>query len=106
MIEVHLSYEVLPGVDEQGYFEWLKKAIIPALKSQGMIEIRAQRSMRESRRVLVVGLWEKPADWTHFSQSEGWNLLISTLQSTFAQNVRIEVWGPSPLIPTPLRPPK
>jgi hypothetical protein len=106
MIEVHLSYNVKPGLDDQGYFEWMKKAIVPALTSKGMVEVRAYRNIKESQGVLVVGLWEKLEDWTEFSRSEGWQSLINTLQNTFATNVRIEVWGPSPVIPAPLRPHK
>jgi hypothetical protein len=106
MIEVHLSYNLKPGIDEQGYFEWMKQAIVPALKSRGIAEVRAYRNVKESQGVLVVGLWEKLEDWTEFSQSEGWNSLINPLQSTFATNIRIEVWGSSPVIPAPLRPPK
>jgi hypothetical protein len=106
MIEVHLAYDVMPGIDEQGYFEWIKKAIVPALKSRGIVEVRAHRNIKENPGVLVVGLWEKMEDWEEFSQTEGWLSLIHTLQSSFAANLRVEVWGPSPLIPAPIRPPK
>jgi hypothetical protein len=106
MIEVHLAYDVLPGIDEDAYFEWMKKAIIPALKSRGIVEVRAQRNVKESQSVMVVGLWEKLEDWLEFSQSEGWHSLTDVLQSTFAKNLRIEVWRPSQLIPLPLRPRK
>jgi hypothetical protein len=106
MIEVHLSYNVKLGFDDQGYFEWMKKAIVPALTSKGIVEVRAYRNIKENQGVLVVGLWEKLEDWAVFSQSGGWQSLISTLQSTFANNIRIEVWGPSPVIPVPLRPRK
>ena len=104
MIEVHLSYNVKPDIDAQGYYEWMKTAIVPTLKSHGVVEVRAYRSVKESQGVLVVGLWEKLEDWTDYSQSEGWNSFFSPLQSTFATNIRMEVWGPSPLIPAPLRP--
>ena len=103
MIEVHLMYDVMPGINEQEYFEWMKKSIVPALKSRGMVEVRAHRGIKENQTVLVVGSWEKLEDWTEFSQSEGWNSFMNPLQNTFARNLRIEVWGPSPVIPTPLR---
>jgi quinol monooxygenase YgiN len=104
MIEVHLVYHIKPDIDQAAYFEWMKKAIIPALTSKGIIEVRAQRNIKETHKVLVVGLWETLEDWTVFAQSEGWQSLISTLQNTFATNLRIEVWGQSPVIPQPLRP--
>ena len=67
MIEVHLVYHIKPDIDEAAYFEWMKKAIIPALTSKGIIEVRAQRNIKETQKVLVVGLWEKLEDWTVFS---------------------------------------
>lgn len=106
MIEVHLLYNIKPDVDEAAYFEWMKKAIIPTLTAKGIIEVRAQRNIKEAQRVLVVGIWENLEDWTVFSQSEGWQSLINTLQNTFATNVGIEVWGSSPVIPKPLKPHK
>jgi len=104
MIEVHLAYDLVPGVDEAVYFNWIKQAIVPALKSEGIVEIRAHRNIKESPAVLVTGVWKSMDDWTNFSQSESWNSLVNTLQSSFATNVRIEVWGPSPFLPEPLHP--
>jgi|WetSurMetagenome_2_1015567.scaffolds.fasta_scaffold601012_2 hypothetical protein len=106
MIEVHLAYDVMPDIDEGSYFEWMKKAIVPALKSRGIIEIRSHRNLKGRPTVLVVGLWEKPEDWDAFSNSNEWYELIEVLQSRYAVNIRIELWGPSPVIPAPLRPPK
>jgi hypothetical protein len=71
-----------------------------------MAEVRAYRSLAEKQAVMVVGVWGKEGDWSEFSQSEGWNSFMEPLQSNFAVNIRTEVWGPSPLIPAPLRPPK
>jgi len=104
VIEVHLAYDLVPGIDEKSYFDWMKEAIVPVLKSNGIVEVRAQRNIKESPGVLVIGLWESLEDWTKFSQSEGWYSLTNTLQNTFAANLRIEVWGPSPFLPQPLRP--
>jgi quinol monooxygenase YgiN len=104
MIEVHLAYDFMPGVDEKDYFDWIKKAIVPVLKSDGIVEIRACRNIKESPAVLVTGVWKSPEAWTKFSQSETWDSLINTLQNTFAINLRIEVWEPSPFLPEPLRP--
>ncbi|MGV8058128.1 MAG: hypothetical protein AB2L12_08920 [Smithellaceae bacterium] len=106
MIEVHLAYDIKPGIDELVYFEWLKKEIVKVLKMKGIIEVRAQRNIRGNPGVLVIAQWEKLENWTEFSGSEMWNALINTLKRAFAENVRIEVWGDSPVLPAPLRPPK
>lgn len=103
MIEVHLTYEVLPDIDEQLYFEWMKKAVVPALKSHGFVDVRGYRNATESQKALVVGTWQTLEDWTTFSQSEGWHLFIDPLKSKFSANQHIEIWGPSPLIPGAIR---
>lgn len=104
MIEVHMAYDLKPGIDDSTYFDWIKKAIVPALKSDGIIEVRAYRNLKESSGVLVVGVWENLEDWMKFSLSEGWQSLTNALQNAFAIHLRIEVWGHSPLLPEPLRP--
>lgn len=108
MFEVHLSYNVKPDIYDQDYYKWMKTAIIPTLKSRGVVEVRAYRNVKDKEKqgVLVVGVWEKLEDWTEFSQSEGWKSFITPLENTLATNIQIEVWGPSPLTPTPLKPPK
>ncbi|HQL01037.1 MAG TPA: antibiotic biosynthesis monooxygenase [Smithellaceae bacterium] len=106
MIEVHLSYELQENIDEQAYFQWLKAAIVPVLKSKGIIEVRALRDAQNPQKVLVIGSWKTFEDWRSFKQSDGWTSLIGPLQSLYALNSRLEVWGPSKLIPVPLRPPK
>ena len=106
MIEVHMSYDLKPDINESTYFEWIKKAIVPALKSGGIIEVRAYRNAKESRRVLVVGVWINLDNWMKFSLSEGWQSLVNILQSSFAENLHIEVWSSSRFLPEPLRPSK
>ena len=106
MIEVHVTYNIRPDVDDQAYFEWMKKGIVPALKSHGMIEVRAHRNIEQRDLVLVVTKWETLDHWKDYSSSEKWKSLKETLQKNFAENIRIEVWGASQLIPTSLRPPK
>ncbi len=106
MLEVHLTYDLNTDIDEQAYFQWMKQAILPALRSRGMIEVRAMRDAQNPQRVLVVGVWNSLSDWQAFQQSEGWNLFMGPLESTYATSIRLELWGASTLIPAPLRPPK
>ena len=103
MIEVHMAYDVKPEIDEQAYFEWMKKEIVGLFKRKRAVEVSAYRNKKESPGVLVVALLEKQEEWIQFSQSEEWHSLLHNLQSTFATNLRIEVWEPSPFIPAPIR---
>ena len=106
MIEVHLTYNVRPNIDEQAYFEWMKKAIIPALKSRGVLEVSAHRNINRNDFVLVATAWDNLEHWNDYSKSESWKLLIETLENNFADNIRLELWGVSQLIPVPIHPPK
>jgi len=105
MIEVHMTYDVKKGIDEKEFFEWMKKAILPALLSPGIIELRACVNVkRESPEVLVASLWNKLEDWTAFEKSEAWKAIVQSLQNKYAGNVHLVVWKPSPVMPTPLKP--
>ena len=106
MIEVHLAYELKKDINEQEYFQWMKAAIVPALKSRGIVEVRAMRDTQNPQRVMVIGIWGSLSDWQAFYQTDGWNLFMGPLETTYATTIRLEVWGPSALIPAPLRPPK
>jgi hypothetical protein len=103
MIEVHLAYDLKPGIDEQVYLEWLKQQIIAAIKTQKIVEVRAHRNIKGNPEVLLVALLENIEDWTEFSQNEEWHLLKNPLQDTFSINLRIEVWDSSPFQSTPVR---
>jgi hypothetical protein len=50
-------------------------------------------------------VWKTVADWGHFAQSAEWQALEPEL-CTFVTNIRVELWGPSPVVPEPLRPVK
>ena len=103
MIEVHMAYDLKPGVDEQAYIEWLKQQIVHVIKTQKIIEIRARRNIKGSPEVLVVALLESIEDWNELSQSDVWQLLTNSLQETFSKNLRIEVWDSSPFQAATLR---
>jgi hypothetical protein len=45
MIEVHVAYYLVSGVDDKAYERWMKRAIVPVLKSEGIVELRAYRNM-------------------------------------------------------------
>ena len=71
MIEVALTYDLLPNIDQDAYFQFLKKAIVLIFQQQGIIEIRAKRSMSGSPEVLIELNWETVADWNRFEIKKG-----------------------------------
>jgi hypothetical protein len=75
------------------------------LKAQGIVEIRAYRSLLGSPQVRLALVWQTLADWAKFAESPERRKLDSELLK-FATNVGVELWGPSLATPKPLRPGK
>lgn len=103
MIEVNKTYDFLPGIDPHAYAEYAKKAICTLLEASGLVELRAHRNVLGSPPARLTTVWKTLADWAKFAESaERW-ALESELRS-FAANIRIEIWRPSPTVPKPLHP--
>jgi hypothetical protein len=104
MIEVDLKYDFLPGVNQQAYQRWAKKAIGTVLQSPGVVEFRASRNMMASPQVRATSVFKNMADWGNFAENAEWLALKAELSDKFATNVCVDIWGPSPVVPEPLRP--
>jgi len=103
MIEVNKTYDLLPGIDRQAYLEYGKRAFATMLKAPGVVQIRVYRSLLGSPQVRLTLEWETLADWAKFAESPERGRLDSELFN-FATNIDVELWGPSPTVPEPLRP--
>lgn len=103
MIEVDQTYDLLPGIDQQSYREYAKKEM--SRKTPGAVEIRAYRNILGSPQVRLTVVWQTLADWARWAESAERQAMQSELLK-FATNVRFEIWGPSPVIPAPIRPGK
>lgn len=104
MTEVNLIYDFVHGFDQQAYQEWAKKAIGTVLQSPGIIEFRAHRNILGFPYVRSTSVWKSLADWANFAESPEWQNIETELRGKFATNVKVEIWGPSPVVPEPLRP--
>jgi heme-degrading monooxygenase HmoA len=106
MVEVDLLYELMPAVDQKAYQEWAKRTIGLVLKSPGVIEFRAYRNILGSPFVRSTSVWKTLADWSNFVESAGWKAAEAELRAKYGVDIRVELWGPSPVVPEPLRPGK
>ncbi len=104
MIEVHLLYDLPPGTDQQAYLEWAKKAIGLVMQSPGFIEFRANRNFLGSPYIRSTSVWKALPDWVNFAESESWRAIQAELLASFTADIKVEIWGPSPVMPEPLRP--
>jgi heme-degrading monooxygenase HmoA len=102
MIESNLRYDLLPNLDMKAYKEWVKKAVEVMAKQPGMIEFRANRNVLGSPQIRTSTTWRSLEDWAKYEQSNTWHLMQAELRG-FATNVKIELWGPSPLVSEPVR---
>jgi hypothetical protein len=102
-VEVNVSYDYLPGMDKKAYAEFAKNAIATIMKAPGLIEYRANWNMLGSPQVRTTTVWQSLSDWAKFAQSKEW-AVVQTQLRTFTTNSHVEIWGPSPLVPKPLRP--
>jgi len=105
MIEVNRTYDLLPGIDRQAYAKYAKKAISTSLQAPRLVEIRSHRNILGSPQVRSTYVWQTLADWARFTESAERQAIDSELRN-FATNIRMEIWGPSPVVPEPLRPSK
>ena len=102
-IEVNVSYDFLPGIDQKAWAEFAKNTSATYMKQPGLIEYRANRNVLGSPQVRVTTVWQSLSDWAKFVQSKEWEAIQAQLR-TFVTNIHIEIWGPSPVVPKPLRP--
>jgi heme-degrading monooxygenase HmoA len=102
MIEVTNTYDLQPGVNPESYAEWARKAAETIVQQPGLVELRANRNLLGAPQIRTTTCWRSTIDWATFADGP-WRALEQELR-TFATNFKVEMWGPSPLLPTPLRP--
>jgi quinol monooxygenase YgiN len=105
MIEVNLSYDLLPNVDMKAYREWVKKAVDTTVKQPGMLEFRANRNVLGTPQIRTSAMWRSLEDWAKYTDGKLWHSMEAELRG-FATNVKVELWGPSPVVSGPVRPAK
>ena len=103
MIEVDTTWELLPNIDQEAYGEWAKETVGKILKAPGLVEFRANRNILGAPQVRSTAVWQTLADWANYTDSNEWRALEDEFRA-FAADIRIEVWGPSPVLPEPVRP--
>ena len=102
MIEVNQTYDLAPGIDQQAYGQLVAKAIDILRKAPGFVELRAHRNLLGSPQVRTTTVWQSVADWGKFREGTEQQAMEAELRA-FVTNFKAELWGPSPLLPEPLR---
>jgi heme-degrading monooxygenase HmoA len=104
MVQQVMTYDLIPAVDKKAYQAFSKKTIAALMRQPGLVEFRAYRNMLGTPQIRTTIEWESLADYETYWQG-AWQPADAELR-TLATNIRVEIWGPSPIVPAPLRPGK
>jgi quinol monooxygenase YgiN len=99
-----MKWDIHPDKVE-AYLKWTDAAIKRTLAAPGVIEFRAYRPASGASQVVVTYEFADMAAWAAWDSNEDVQKVLTELH-TLALNIDIEVWGPSPVVPAPIRPAK
>lgn len=102
MVLYIMKWDILPGKVED-YLKWTEGAIKRTLSVPGVVEFRAYRPATGDSQVVVTYEFEDIATWADFYAHETIQNILDELRA-LATNVSTELWGPSPVVPEPIRP--
>ena len=67
------------------------------------MEFGANRNVPGNPQIRISITWKSLVDWATFAESDVWRSTDVELRG-FATNVRVELWGTSPVVSEPIRP--
>ncbi len=74
-VEVQHTWDLLPGIDQKAYAEFVKNAQATYMKQPGLIEYRVNRNVLGSPLVRMILVWQSLSDWARFAESKEWAAL-------------------------------
>jgi antibiotic biosynthesis monooxygenase (ABM) superfamily enzyme len=89
----------------EAYLKWADGAVKRILAVPGVVEFRAYRPVTGSSQLVTTAEFADLAAWAAWASNADMQKLQVELH-TLALNVTVEVWGPSPVVPAPIRPGK
>ncbi len=85
------------------YMAWSQSAIQRTLGAGGVIEFRAYRPVSGSFQVVITYEFADIAAWAAWNDHADVQQVIAESR-TLVTNIEMELWGPSPIVPHPIRP--
>ena len=104
MVLYIMKWDIHPDKAE-AYLKWTGDAIKRALGVKGVVEFRAYRPASGPRQAVITYEFADMATWAAWQANENIQKVFNELH-TLALNVTSELWGPSPVVPAPIRPGK
>jgi quinol monooxygenase YgiN len=102
MMLVVMKWNIHPDKVET-YTKWAQSAIQRTLAVPGVVEFRAYRPASGAHQVVVTYELSDLAAWADWYGKTETQKVLEELR-TVALDVTIELWGPSPIVPKPIRP--
>jgi antibiotic biosynthesis monooxygenase (ABM) superfamily enzyme len=97
-----IKWDIHPDKKE-AYLKWTQGAIQRTVGVPGVIEFRAYRPASGASQVAITYEFADMAAWAAWEAHDDVQAVLDELH-TVALNVTREVWGPSPVVPEPVRP--
>jgi quinol monooxygenase YgiN len=89
----------------EAYIKWTESAIKRTLAVPGVVEFRAYRPATGASQVVVTYEFADWATWAAWYGNEDIQKVVNE-RRTLTLNESNELWGPSPVVPAPIRPGK
>ena len=102
MIQVAFTYNFLPGIDENAYARLARRATNMMVSADGFVEFHAHRNMIGSPHVRRTSIWKSFVHYAAFAQQPEFQKITAEFR-TYVTNLEVVFWGPSPLLPDPIR---
>jgi antibiotic biosynthesis monooxygenase (ABM) superfamily enzyme len=96
------KWEIHPDKLE-AYLKWTQSGIKRSLAVPGVVEFRAYRGLAGTPQAQITLEFADLAAWAAWRSNEEVQKVVDELY-TLALNVTTELWGPSPVVPKPIRP--
>lgn len=103
MIEVAFTYDFHPNIDEKAYAKVAKKATAMMLQAEGFVEFHAHRNLTGSPHVRRTSIWKSLKHWAALAQQPEFQDVTAEFRK-YVTNLQVTLWGPSPLLPEPIKP--
>jgi heme-degrading monooxygenase HmoA len=85
------------------YPKWSQSALKRLLGVPGVVEFRAYRMVAGEREVSVTYQFKDLAAWASWRAHDDVNAVWEESRA-YLDDMRVELWGPSPIVPDPLKP--
>lgn len=104
MVLYVMKWDILPDKVE-AYTKWAESTIRRTLAVPGVVEFRGYRPVTGTYQVVITYEFADLAAWAAWQAHEDMQKVTDELR-TLTTNLSTELWGPSPVVPEPIRPGK